>query len=82
MIGPNKLTNYRLDLDAWINEPIEDDSSSDSEPQDTDNLFVKSEKLDYGKPDKYRLEPTEEDIEKVRYQPNNCSNFNNFFLES
>lgn len=55
-----------LDLDAWINEPIESDSDSDSEPQDTDNLFVKQERLDYGKPDKYHVEPTEEDIQKSR----------------
>jgi len=63
-------------LDAWINEPIESDSDSDSEPQDTDNLFVKQERLDYGKPDKYHVEPTEEDIQKVRLpKGNNSSNF-------
>ncbi|KAJ8984105.1 hypothetical protein NQ317_017314 [Molorchus minor] len=28
-----------LDLDAWINEPIEEESDSDSEPEITENLF-------------------------------------------
>ncbi|ERL92126.1 AP-3 complex subunit delta [Dendroctonus ponderosae] len=53
-----------LDLDAWINEPIQSESDSDSEPDNTENLFVKSEKLDYG--NKYQYEPTEEDIKKNR----------------
>lgn len=75
------MADFRLDLDAWINEPIEDDSDSDSEPQDTDNLFVKQERLDYGKPDKYHLEPTEEDIQKVRYH-GKCSNFSDLFFET
>ncbi|KAF7271017.1 adaptor-related protein complex 3, delta 1 subunit-like garnet [Rhynchophorus ferrugineus] len=55
-----------LDLDAWINEPIES-SDSESEPETTDNLFVKSDKFDYGsKSEKYQYEPTEDDIKKSR----------------
>ncbi|XP_050292798.1 AP-3 complex subunit delta [Anthonomus grandis grandis] len=57
-----------LDLDAWINEPLESasDSESDAERENTDNLFVNAEKLEYGgKAEKYH-EPTEEDIKKSR----------------
>ncbi|CAG9770235.1 unnamed protein product [Ceutorhynchus assimilis] len=56
-----------LDLDAWINEPIETTSDSDSEPENTENLFVKSDKYDYGsKSEKYQHEPTEDEIKKNR----------------
>lgn len=56
-----------LDLDAWINEPIESSEESESEPESTDNLFVKSEKFEFtGKSEKYQYEPTEEDIKKSR----------------
>ncbi|XP_060533617.1 AP-3 complex subunit delta [Cylas formicarius] len=55
-----------LDLDAWINEPI-DETDSDSEPENMDTLFVKVDKYDYGdKLDKSRYEPTEEELKKNR----------------
>lgn len=55
-----------LDLDAWINEPIVE-SDSDSEPEMTENLFVKNDKQDYsGQSARYQPEPTEEEIMKSR----------------
>ncbi|CAG9831105.1 unnamed protein product [Diabrotica balteata] len=50
-----------LDLDAWINEPV-DESESDSEPEMVENLFVKSERT---RPS-YQPEPTEEEMKKSR----------------
>ncbi|XP_066144483.1 AP-3 complex subunit delta isoform X1 [Euwallacea fornicatus] len=57
-----------LDLDAWINEPIETTSESEDSDQDnTENLFVKSDKFGYGEQsEKYQYQPTEEDIKKSR----------------
>ncbi|KAJ8967025.1 hypothetical protein NQ314_003142 [Rhamnusium bicolor] len=49
-----------LDLDAWINEPLEE-SDSDSEPEMTENLFVKSDKF---RSDRYQPEPTEDELKK------------------
>ncbi|CAH1118623.1 unnamed protein product [Phaedon cochleariae] len=49
-----------LDLDAWINEPIEE-SDTDSEPEMTENLFVKSERRSI-----VYQEPTEEEMKKSR----------------
>ncbi|XP_030747529.1 AP-3 complex subunit delta-1 [Sitophilus oryzae] len=54
-----------LDLDAWINEPIET-SDSDSEPESTENLFVKSDKFEYNNSEKQHYEPSEDDIKKSR----------------
>jgi AP-3 complex subunit delta-1 len=54
-----------LDLDAWINEPPED-SDSESDHEVMDNLFVKSDKLDYGRSERYQPEPTEEELRKSR----------------
>ncbi|KAJ8950778.1 hypothetical protein NQ318_011271 [Aromia moschata] len=51
-----------LDLDAWINEPVEE-SDSESEPEFTENLFVKTDK---GRNEKYQQEPTEDDIRRSR----------------
>ncbi|KAK9886424.1 hypothetical protein WA026_016704 [Henosepilachna vigintioctopunctata] len=51
-----------LDLDKWINEPIEA-SDSESDTEVTDNIFVSNEKNDAG--EKYR-EPPEEDLKKNR----------------
>ncbi|XP_072381838.1 AP-3 complex subunit delta [Diabrotica undecimpunctata] len=50
-----------LDLDAWINEPV-DESESDSEPEMVENLFVKSERTRSS----YQPEPTEEEMKKSR----------------
>ncbi|XP_049824331.1 AP-3 complex subunit delta-1 isoform X2 [Aethina tumida] len=47
-----------LDLDAWINEPIEE-SDSESEAELADNLFIKPDK------EKHH-EPTEEELRKSR----------------
>ncbi|CAH0548958.1 unnamed protein product [Brassicogethes aeneus] len=54
-----------LDLDAWINEPLEE-SDSESEPEMTENLFVKTDKYGYGDKEKYQPEPTEDEIKKSR----------------
>lgn len=55
-----------MDLDAWINEPVEE-SDSESEKEMSENLFVKSERYEYGdRSEKYQPEPTEEDIRKSR----------------
>ena len=52
-----------LDLDSWINDPPTE--SSDSEDQDMNEIFVKSEKSDgYTKRDSY--EPTVEELQKRR----------------
>lgn len=48
-----------LDLDAWINEPLED-SDSESDHDIKEGLFVKSDKHE-----KFQPEPTEEEITKV-----------------
>lgn len=56
---------FRLDLDAWINEPPED-SDSESDHEVLDNLFIKTDKLDYGNSVRYQPEPTEEEIRKSR----------------
>lgn len=54
-----------LDLDAWINEPIVE-SDSESEPEMSENLFVKGDRYEYGAgSEKYQPEPTEEEIRKV-----------------
>lgn len=65
------ILDYRLDLDAWINEPLD---SSDSSDDDSD-LGKKKEvtflpswlAAESNKPDKtlYTPEPTAEDVEKV-----------------
>lgn len=47
-----------MDLDAWINEPIEE-SDSESEAELADNLFIKPDK------EKHH-EPTEEELRKSR----------------
>ncbi|KAF2899689.1 hypothetical protein ILUMI_06486, partial [Ignelater luminosus] len=54
-----------LDLDAWIHEPIED-SGSDTDHEYEDNLFIKSDKSEYSKSEKYQNEPTEEELMKIR----------------
>ncbi|RZB38732.1 Adaptin N and/or BLVR domain containing protein [Asbolus verrucosus] len=54
-----------LDLDVWINEPPQD-SDSESENEVTDNLFVKSDRLDYGRSERYQPEPTEEELRRSR----------------
>ncbi|KAJ8921177.1 hypothetical protein NQ315_013649 [Exocentrus adspersus] len=54
-----------LDLDAWISEPLEE-SDSDSEPEMTENLFVKSDKSRSSFYEKHHPEPTEEEIKKSR----------------
>lgn len=53
-----------MDLDAWINEPIED-TDSDSECENMENLFVKSDRLELGRAERYQPEPTEEEMHKV-----------------
>lgn len=53
-----------MDLDAWINEPIEE-SDSDSEIEATENLFVKSERSESIKSERYKPEPSEEELSKV-----------------
>lgn len=53
-----------MDLDAWIHEPIED-SGSDTDYEYEDNLFIKSDKSEYSKSEKYQNEPTEEELMKV-----------------
>ncbi|XP_018561730.1 AP-3 complex subunit delta-1 [Anoplophora glabripennis] len=53
-----------LDLDVWINEPLEE-SDSESEPEMTENLFVKSDKS-RSIYERHHPEPTEEDIRKSR----------------
>ncbi|KAL1501543.1 hypothetical protein ABEB36_006845 [Hypothenemus hampei] len=56
-----------LDLDAWINEPIELTSDSDNETDDMENLFVKPEKFESeNRNEKYKYEPTEDDLKKSR----------------
>lgn len=52
-----------LDLDSWINDPPSE--SSDSDDQDMNEIFVKSENSDgYSKRDSY--EPTVEELQKRR----------------
>lgn len=53
---------FSLDLDAWINEPIED-SESDDDPYFEESIFIKS--AESIRTEKYH-EPTEEEIGKVR----------------
>lgn len=51
-------------MDAWINEPIEE-SDSDSEIEATEDLFVKSERSETVKSERYKPEPSEEELSKV-----------------
>ncbi|KAL3270684.1 hypothetical protein HHI36_021212 [Cryptolaemus montrouzieri] len=53
-----------LDLDSWINEPIEE-SESESDAEITENIFVNSERNGGDNKEKYK-EPTEEDLRKNR----------------
>lgn len=53
----------RLDLDAWINEPIEESSSESEAEEIAENLFVKTDRVKSS--NGYKREPTEEDIRKV-----------------
>lgn len=63
---------FSLDLDGWINEPLEE-TDSDSECENVENLFVKGENVDVGK-EKYQPEPTEEEKHKVmNFKLNNWS---------
>lgn len=54
-----------MDLDAWINEPPAN-SESESDEEIIENLFVKSDKSDYGRLERYQPEPTEEELRKSR----------------
>lgn len=54
-----------MDLDAWINEPPEE-SESDSESDTPDNMFIKLDKSEYSKAEKYQHELTEEEKEQIR----------------
>lgn len=56
--------SFSLDLDAWINEPIEE-SDSDSEMEATEDLFIKSERSESIKSERYKPEPSEEELSKV-----------------
>lgn len=53
-----------MDLDAWINEPLEE-TDSDSECENVENLFVQGDSVEMAR-EKYQPEPTEEEKHKVK----------------
>lgn len=60
-----------LDLDEWINgQPSDSDDSSDDEPESNEGLFVNNtaEKSSEKSSRKQSLEPTPEEMEKVRHE--------------
>lgn len=60
------MSFYRLDLDAWINEPLQD-SESDSDSDVGQSLFIKLDKSEsFSKNEKYQPELTEEERERIR----------------
>lgn len=66
-----------LDLDAWINEPMED-SESDSDKEITENLFVKNEQNEYRKES---TELSEEEIKKSKTSRRNEQLHNPHYLK-
>lgn len=56
-----------MDLDCWINE-LSDSSDSGSEFEATENLFIKSERSESIKSERYKPEPSEEELSKVCYK--------------
>ncbi|XP_068968798.1 AP-3 complex subunit delta-1 [Bombus flavifrons] len=53
-----------LDLDSWINDPPSE--SSDSEDQDMNDIFVKTEKMNDSYPKREFNEPSAEELQKRR----------------
>lgn len=62
----NNYLLFRLDLDAWINEPLQE-SESDSDSDVGPSIFIKLDKSDYGsRNEKYQPELTEEERDRIR----------------
>lgn len=56
-----------MDLDAWINEPLEEtESDSESDVDNGQSIFIKLDKSDIYKNERYQPELTEEERDRIR----------------